>query len=576
MNKLTELDEALTTLVAPGMAIHLTTHCRAATRAIQRVFSGRQMDLTLIMGRIGGGYAADLVASGLIKHVIAGSYGAVSRGYTGPLPQIQEVHAQGRVTFQHWSFLSLTQRLAAAAQGFPFLPTHSLAGSSMARDNVPDYARIADPSGRKGEIGVVTAVHPDISVIHALAADEDGNTVLVPPLEDTVWGAKACSQGTIVTTERIVSRKFIRAHSHLVRIPARYVRAVCHMPFGAHPGGFGSPVLPLLDSYSEDEEFSRDYFAATRNAQLLEAWIAEWIDGCGSHREYLGKLGERRCNDLKHRARLRPDTPKVPGVATQMVLSARDPIDMDCGQAASKALTRNEMLMTLALREVMQRVRSASYDLLLVGVGLSEVPATAARNLLAKAGIDVTLVMGHGFYGFEAHPGQSEPDPRSALMTTDSSEIYGVVLGGRIGRSLAILGTAQVDRHGNLNSTIVDGRLLTASGGSNDASSVCDTVVVTRMSRRKLVHEVEYVTSHGTRVRAVITDCGVFERSPVTGQMILTQYVATAGKTRSESLAEIAETCGWKLELSPDIREAPLPRDEELAVIRWLMPGRYE
>ncbi len=187
-----------------------------------------------------------------------------------------------------------------------------------------------------------------------------------------------------------------------------------------------------------------------------------------------------------------------------------------------------------------------------------------------------TQVMRHGFYGFEPHPGHSEPDPGSALMTTDSSEIYGVVLGGRIGRSLAILGAAQVDRLGNLNSTIVNGRLLTASGGSNDAFSVCDTLIVTRMSRRKLVHEVEYFTSPETRVRATVTEGGVFERSPVTGRMMLTQDVASAGRSRAERLAEIAGNCGWELEPSPDLREASPPREDELAVIRWLMPARYE
>ena len=133
--KVSELDAALRSLLRPGMAVHLTTQARAATRAIQRVFRGQYLGLTLIMGRIGGGHAADLLASGLVKHVIAGSYGAVSRQYTGRLPQVQQVYAAGKVTFQHWTFFSLTQRLMAAAQGMQFVPTHSLAGSTMAAAN---------------------------------------------------------------------------------------------------------------------------------------------------------------------------------------------------------------------------------------------------------------------------------------------------------------------------------------------------------------------------------------------------------------------------------------------------------
>lgn len=568
MSKLMDLDAALRLIVRPGMSVHLTTQSRAVTRALQRLFRGQTLDLTLVMARVGGGHAADLVASGLIKRVVAGSYGAVSQHYTGPLAQIQKTHAKGQVVFQHWSFLSLTQRLAAAAQGVPFLPTHSLRGTSMARDNAPDYALIDDPTGRCAPTGVVSALKPDLCAVHALAADEDGNTILVPPMEDAAWGAKACAEGAIVTAERIVSRDFIRSHSHLVRIPARYVRAVCHVPYGAHPGVMGSPVLPQLPAYTEDEEFNREYFAATRDPDKLAAWLERWVYGVDSHNAYLRQLGEPRLKELTERAHARYTPVPSPAAASQS--------DDRAVRADDGGATSTELMMTLALREVMRRVQACGYELLLVGVGLSEVPATAARTLLRQHGVDVTLVMGHGFYDFEPFPGHSEPDPATTLVTTDSSEVYGVFLGGRVGRALAILGTAQIDRHGNLNSTLVGGRLLTGSGGSNDALSTCDTLVVTRLARNKLVEQVEYVTSPGTRVRVLVTESCVFEKDASTGLMVLTRYVPQADRSREATLDEIAAGCGWPLILSPMLEAVPPPQAAELEVVRRLLPSRYD
>lgn len=565
MSKLTDLDSALKTLLKPGMALHLTTQSRAATRAVQRVFAGQDMDLTLIMGRVGGGHGADLVASGLVKRVIAGSYGAMSRGYTGPLKQVQKAHASGAVSFQHWSFMSLTQRLMAAAQGVPFLPTHSLRGTTMAIDNAPEYATVPDPTGRQEDVGVVAALHPDVSVVHVLACDEEGNAIMVPPLEDGAWGPKAARVGAIVTTENIVSRATIRKLAHLVRLPSRYVSAVCHVPYGAHPGPFGSAIVPEFGSYAEDEDFNVDYFAAMRDPEQLEAWLARWVYGHTTHQSYLDALGGARLTALRDHAAAERAIPEAPTAPPQRAVPADQ-----------LACSDNEVLMALAMREVLARVASTGYDLLLVGIGLSEVPGSGAWTFLREQGKDVKLVMGHGYYGFPPFPGRSEPDAGQTMMIGDAFDIYGVLTGGRIGRGLAILGTAQVDQMGNVGSTLIGGKLLTGSGGSNDAASTCDTLIVTGLSKRKLVKAVDYITSPGTRLRAVCTEKGVFERDAVTGRLVLTRLMTEAGKSRAELLAHIAANIGWELEVSPDLIEAPRPTAEELAVIRWLMPSRYQ
>src|SRR5580698_2485177 len=105
MSKLKGLDTAIRNAVHDDTTVHLTTSCRAATRQILREFKGSDVRITLVMCRVGGGHAGDLLASGIVKKVIAGSYGALGSGYVGPMPQIQRAYAKGGIKFEHWSFL---------------------------------------------------------------------------------------------------------------------------------------------------------------------------------------------------------------------------------------------------------------------------------------------------------------------------------------------------------------------------------------------------------------------------------------------------------------------------------------
>lgn len=563
MSKVTALEDALRALIRAGDAVHVTTQSRAATRAIQRVFQGQSLGITLIMGRVGGGHGADLLASGLVSRVIAGSYGAVSNQYTGRLAQVQRLYESGAVTFQHWTFYTLMQRLVAAAKGQPFALTHSLAGSSMASENGDDFLQITDPFGGGTTVNLIRALHPDVAIVHVDAADEEGNAILMPPFEEGTWGAKASRRGAIVTAEHVVSTDYIRRHSHLVQLPGRYVKAVVHAPYGAHPGPFGSGILPDLRRYEEDEAFNSSYFAAVRDPLALRNWVDEWILGLSSHSEYLDKLGESRLSGLNSVAPPLPDASKEPAPAQSLTSSG----DEKC--------TDNEIIMTLAMRHILRQQAKKEYDVFLVGAGLSEVPATAAHTVLTSHGSRISLVMGHGYFGFTPTPGRSDPDASTSVMTTDAIDIYGTILGGRRGSTLAILGAGQVDQFGNLNSTIINGNLLTGSGGSNDAASTCDVLHVTRLSRKKLVEKVDYITCPGGTVSAVITERGIFEKSD-TGRLTLTRYIDMESLGREGVCAKFTAGCGWPLDIAADLQLEDPPTAGELALIRQLMPSRYE
>ncbi len=138
--------------------------------------------------------------------------------------------------------------------------------------------------------------------------------------------------------------------------------------------------------------------------------------------------------------------------------------------------------------------------------------------------------------------------------------------GGRIG--VGFLGAAQIDRHGNLNSTVIGPyetpkvRLPGGGGAPEIATSVADVFVMLRQSSRTFVEQLDFCTSRGDRVRLVVTDLGVLE--PRDGELTLTQL--HPGATAEQAVA----ATGWKLKVAEDLRETEPPTDEELAALRAL------
>jgi acyl CoA:acetate/3-ketoacid CoA transferase beta subunit len=104
---------------------------------------------------------------------------------------------------------------------------------------------------------------------------------------------------------------------------------------------------------------------------------------------------------------------------------------------------------------------------------------------------------------------------------------------------------------------------------------MCQTLVVIRSGRRKLVKLVEYATCSGRNVRTVITEQGVFEKVGDAQTLSLVSYIDREGQGRDKSVQAIAQECGWELEVSPTLQPAPLPSSQELELVRSLMPKRY-
>ena len=138
--------------------------------------------------------------------------------------------------------------------------------------------------------------------------------------------------------------------------------------------------------------------------------------------------------------------------------------------------------------------------------------------------------------------------------------------GGRI--DVGFLGAAQIDRFGNLNSTVIGDydapkvRLPGGGGAPEIATCARDVFVMLRQTPRAFVERLDFTTSLGERVRVVVTDLGVLE--PRDGE--LTLVAVHPGVSADDARA----ATGWELRVADDLGETEPPREHELGALRGL------
>lgn len=558
-DKVVDLETAVA-LVRPGDAVHVVTnHSRwtAAARQLVRRWWGKEPGFTLVMLSLSS--LGTLFFKGrLVERVVTGYSGDVFPNFT-PNPWFAQAYLQGEVEVEHWSFLTFLQRLEAAARGLPAMVTGSLSGSSMAEN--PGFAEIGSPFGPAGErLGLVAAYAPDIALLHAPIADRAGNVALGAPLLEGVWGALAARRGAVVTVERVVDD--IRPWSHLVRLPAHRVLAVAEAPMGAHPGGLFVRGLPV-DPYGEDLDFWAEARRASRRDDF-QAWIDHWVLEPQDQPAYLERLGSGRRAALAARA--------DPG--SWRADAAAHPPDLTAPIGAW------ERAAVFGARYLADRVLERRADGVLAGAGVANLTAWLGVGLARHRGADVQLAAELGLWGYEPTPADpfvfNHRSFPSATMLSDAEEILGMMVGGPGTTLLGCLGAAQIDRFGCINSTVVPGRtFLVGSGGGNDVAARADeVVVVATLTERRTVARVPYITSTGDRVRAFVTDLGLFEKDGA-GTLVLTA-LANGPDPAAERLHRIESLVGWDLAVAPELGELDPPAAAEVETLRrWDPEGLF-
>lgn len=563
------LSAAIKRYVRPGMKLNpcsLQARPCAAVYEIARQFKGTKPNFELMTSSLGGTYLA-LLHLGLLKKAVVSFAG---EGYPTPGPSavVQRALERGQLELENWTMLTIPQRLLAGAMGVPFLPTRSLAGSSIGAEQAErgNFAEIADPFEPNRKTGVLRAYQPDISFVHAWAADPAGNAICFPPFAENIYGALAARHGVILTADHIVSTEFVRRHNNLVRIPGEIVRSVSHAPYGAHPSGNFSQGVPEFRPYGNDYKFIIDHRRATRDEDAYTEWLREWVFETGDHEGYLKKLGPERIEHL-HRV-AEPDSWREELESFAARLDRNDPPNPI------------ELMIIHASRACAARIRENEFRTVLSGVGQATLLAWLAAHRLRLEGIEFAMMAETGIYGHDPRP----VDPfvfnyrnlPTATLLTDIFETLGLHTGGATNACLGTIGAGEIDRHGNVNSTLsADGRFIVGSGGANDiASAARETLVVAQQRRQTFVEKVRYITSPGRGVQTVVSTMGRFEKRG--GEdLVLTGYFGFNGLDRESAIREIKDRVEWDLVVSDDVESLGPPTEEEIALLRVYDPERF-
>jgi acyl CoA:acetate/3-ketoacid CoA transferase alpha subunit/acyl CoA:acetate/3-ketoacid CoA transferase beta subunit len=542
----TSLEEAVAGHVRPGDAVHVMLgHSRwtAGAREVARQFWGQDPGFTLVMTSLGA-LGALFFEGGLVRKVVT-AYSGNSFPTYNPNPIFRRAYEAGRVEVEHWSILTLAQRLEAAARGLPGMVTGSLAGSSMADNDA--FTVVDSPFG---PLGVLSPLVPDVALVHAAAADRDGNLVFSEPLLEGVWGAWAARRGVVATVEKVVDS--LHGLGHRVHVPGHRVLAVVEAPFGAHPGGCYAPGVPVR-SYGEDIAFWNLAARAAADGTFAE-FAREWVLEPATHEAYLAKLGDAHLTWLEGRS---------------------DPTSWEADAAGTPVpdepvYSRWEHAAAFGAREVERVVADVAADAVLAGAGAANLAAWVAVARARAGGSRVVLTAELGLWGY--HPTPADPYifnhrvfPDTPYLS-DASSILGMVIGGPGTRTVGCLGAAEVDRAGCLNSTeLAGGRFLVGSGGANDVASRAEACVVVTLARpERLPESVAYVTSPGERVVSVATDKGILRRHD--GRLRVAAVPSGEGTLAERTQAMVA-ACGYAVEVERDVEElAPLQHGEVLAL----------
>jgi len=224
--------------------------------------------------------------------------------------------------------------------------------------------------------------------------------------------------------------------------------------------------------------------------------------------------------------------------------------------------TQEEMMAVEAAR------RLSDGTVCFVGIGLPSLAANLAR---ATHGPGCVLIYESGTIGAKpSSPPLSIGDgelAETADAVVSVPEMFAYWLqGGRM--DVGFLGAAQIDRHGNLNSTVIGPyerpqvRLPGGGGAPEVARSAREVFVMLRQSRRTFVERLDFVTSVGDRVTVVVTDLGLLERRD--GELTLTHIHPGV------ELEQVREATGWELRVADELATTEPPTETELTALRRL------
>jgi glutaconate CoA-transferase subunit B len=242
----------------------------------------------------------------------------------------------------------------------------------------------------------------------------------------------------------------------------------------------------------------------------------------------------------------------------------------------STGFSNQELMVAAASREL------KDHEIVFVGIGIPQLGALLAQRTHAP---NLTLIYESGVIGTRpARLPLSIGDPTLVSGTYGIFSFYETfsLLLQRGFIDVGFVGGAQVDKFGNINSTVIGEygkpkvRLPGSGGGCEIAGLSKRIIIITPHEKRRMVEKVDFITSPGfidgpgAREQiglkggpaAVITTMGVLRFDEKTREMYLSSYHPGV------SIDQIKQNTGWNLKISPDVRETEPPTVEQVEILR--------
>jgi glutaconate CoA-transferase subunit A len=287
VSKLMSLSEAIKRYVPDGAEAVMGTSLETMIpfAAGHEIIRQRKKNLTLT-GPISDILFDQIIGAGCVRKTRAAWIGNV---ITGSSYNFRRAAENGEIETEDHSNLTISIALKAGAMGVPFMPAFTALGSDLYKSN-RSLKKITCPFTGV-TLTAVSAVCPDVAVIHVQRSDEYGNAHLWGNLGIT---REAClaSRHVVITAEEIVSPEIIESDPNRVVTPGFRVSAVVHFPWGAHPS-------PVPGYYNRDHEAFIRYRNSSNTPEKFKNWQKRWVDDVKNSADYLMLLGKERMTKLK-------------------------------------------------------------------------------------------------------------------------------------------------------------------------------------------------------------------------------------------------------------------------------------
>jgi glutaconate CoA-transferase subunit A len=198
--------------------------------AIIREIIRQKINGLKVMSIVGGWEMEWLLAAGAVDHLV---FSFLSLESFGLPPNFRRVAERKLIKLTEIEGCSMVKGLQAAGRGLPFAAFAGPKGSDIIKEAPELYKTVTCPFTGK-ELTAVQAISPDVAIIHAQRADEQGNVQIFGTSASDLDMAMA-AKSVIVTVEEIVSPEQIRTNKTATVLFRPEVDLVIHCPFGATP-----------------------------------------------------------------------------------------------------------------------------------------------------------------------------------------------------------------------------------------------------------------------------------------------------------------------------------------------------